>query len=98
VHKGAPTLIGSSKGEVWVNHHGTSALATAGTGDVLSGLIGGLLAQGASGLDAAGLGCFLQGRAGELATVAHGERGVIAGDVIANVGPAVLELEALAVK
>jgi len=56
VHKGAPTLIGSSSGYVWINHHGNSALATAGTGDVLTGLISGLLAQGEGPLDAACMG------------------------------------------
>jgi len=96
VHKGAPTVIASSDGEVWVNHHGNSALATAGTGDVLAGLVGGLLAQGANELDGACVGCFLHGRAGELASEDWGVRGVIASDLFYYLGASLLELEALA--
>ncbi|UCH84989.1 MAG: NAD(P)H-hydrate dehydratase [Candidatus Latescibacterota bacterium] len=96
VHKGAPTLISASSGHVWINHHGNSALATAGTGDVLTGLIGGLLAQGEDPLDAACMGCFLHGRAGEIASWDLGLRGVIAGDLISVIGEPMLELEATA--
>ncbi len=94
VHKGAPTLVSSTGGEVWINHHGNSALATAGTGDVLAGLIGGLLAQGADPLDAACAGCYIHGRAGEEAAFDVGVRGVIAGDLLDYVGLPILELEA----
>jgi NAD(P)H-hydrate epimerase len=96
VHKGAPTLIGAKSGLLWINHHGNSALATAGTGDVLTGLIGGLLAQGEDPLDAACMGCFLHGRAGEIASFEMGLRGVIAGDLISVIGEPMLELEATA--
>jgi NAD(P)H-hydrate epimerase len=98
VHKGAPTLIASSGGEVWVNYNGTSALATAGTGDVLTGLIGGLAAQGGSLVDAACAGCYLHGRAGEVAARVRGVRGVIAGDLLRYLGEPLLELEAAARK
>jgi NAD(P)H-hydrate epimerase len=94
VHKGAPTLVASAGGEVWVNYHGNSALATAGTGDVLTGLIGGLMAQGAPPVDAACAGCFLHGRAGEVAARIRGIRGVIAGDLLECLGEPILELEA----
>lgn len=93
VRKGAPALIASPKGEVWVNASGSSALATGGTGDVLTGLVGSLLAQGAEPLDAACVACFLHGRAGELAAVEKGVRGVIAGDLIPLLGPAMRFLE-----
>jgi hydroxyethylthiazole kinase-like uncharacterized protein yjeF len=96
VHKGAPTLIGSPGGEVWVNTHGTSALATAGTGDVLTGLIGGLAAQGGGPIDAASVGCYLHGRAGETAARVRGVRGVIAGDLLRYLGEPLIELEAAA--
>jgi NAD(P)H-hydrate epimerase len=96
VHKGGPTVIAAAQGEAWINHSGNSALASAGTGDVLSGLVGGLAAQGASGLDAACVACFLHGRAGERAAAVHGVRGVIAGDVMRHLGSAMIELEALA--
>ena len=64
----------------WLNRTGTSALATAGTGDVLTGMIATLLAQGLTPIDAARVGAFWHGRAGQLAAR---ERpiGVIAGDL-----------------
>jgi NAD(P)H-hydrate epimerase len=93
VHKGAPALIASAGGDVWVNHHGNSALATAGTGDVLAGLIGGLRAQGATELDAACVACFLHGRCAERAADQLGQRGVIAGDLLRFLGGAMQELE-----
>jgi hydroxyethylthiazole kinase-like uncharacterized protein yjeF len=95
VRKGAPTLVADPNGNVWINTSGSSALATGGTGDVLTGLIGSLLAQGASPIDAACIGCFLHGRAGELAAGKEGVRGVIAGDLIPLLGPAMRALEAL---
>jgi NAD(P)H-hydrate epimerase len=94
LHKGAPTLLASPGGEVWINQHGNSALATAGTGDVLTGLIGGMVAQGAEPLDAAAVGCYLHSRAAEEAAFDLGLRGVIAGDLLEYVGLPMLELEA----
>jgi hydroxyethylthiazole kinase-like uncharacterized protein yjeF len=101
IHKGAPSVISSPQGDVWVNHSGNSALATAGTGDVLAGLVGGFGAQIAdekdtAALDAACVACFLHGRAGERAAGMHGLRGVIAGDLMRHLGGALIELEALA--
>ena len=93
LRKGAPTLIATPGGEVWINASGNSALATAGTGDVLTGLIGSLLAQGAQPQDAACVACFLHGRAGELAAAEKGVRGVIAGDLIPLLGPAMRAIE-----
>ncbi|NTU72170.1 MAG: NAD(P)H-hydrate dehydratase, partial [Coriobacteriia bacterium] len=66
VLKGAGTII-SSAGRQVVNTSGTPALAAAGTGDVLSGVIGALLAQGLPALEAGALGAYLHGRAGESA-------------------------------
>ncbi len=97
VRKGAPTLIASPDGdEIWINASGSSALATVGTGDVLTGLLGSLIAQGASPMDAACIACFLHGRAGEMAAAEKSERGVIAGDLIPLLGPAMRGLEARA--
>ncbi len=95
VHKGAPTLVASSDGEVWINHHGHSALATAGTGDVLAGLVGGLRAQGGTELDAACVACYLHGRSAECAAAEWGVRGVLAGDLLKNLGRPMRELEAI---
>jgi NAD(P)H-hydrate epimerase len=77
--KGRSTLIADPR-RVHVNPTGTAALATAGTGDVLTGMIATLLAQGLEPIDAARVGAYWHGRAGRIA----GERrpvGVIAGDV-----------------
>jgi NAD(P)H-hydrate epimerase len=93
IHKSAPTLIASASGDVWVNYHGNSALASAGTGDVLTGLVGGLVAQGEDVLDAACIACFLHGRSGELASEALGLRGVIAGDLLEFLGEPIFEVE-----
>jgi hydroxyethylthiazole kinase-like uncharacterized protein yjeF len=96
VHKGAPSLLANADEGLWINTTGNSALATGGTGDVLTGLVGGLLAQGCTPMEAACVACFLHGRAGELAAEELGVRGVIAGDLHLYLGAAMLELEAVA--
>ena len=95
LHKGAPSLVAAPDGEVWINSGGSSALATAGSGDVLTGLVGSFLAQGHEALDAALLGTFLHGKAGEYAAMEMGVRGVVAGDLIWEVGQVLIELEDL---
>ena len=77
--KGRSTLIADEE-HVHVNPTGTPALATAGTGDVLTGIIATLLAQGLAPIDAARLGAFWHGRAGSVAAEQR-PVGVIAGDV-----------------
>jgi len=62
--KGSTTLVGSPDGHVWVNSADTPYLATAGSGDVLSGVIGALLAMGVEPTYAATAGAFLHGLAG----------------------------------
>ncbi len=80
--KGADTIVARPNGVVAVSPGSTPALATAGTGDVLSGLIGTLLAKGMDPFAAAALGAFAHGRAGIAAARHHGVDHVIAGDVI----------------
>ena len=63
--KGAYTVIGSPDAKIFINPTGNSALATAGSGDVLSGFIGGFLAQGLSPLNAALAGAYLHGLAAD---------------------------------
>ncbi len=86
--KGEVTLI-ASRDATHVNPTGTNALATAGTGDVLTGAIATLLAQGLSPLDAARAGAYWHGRAGHLAA-SHRPRGVMAHDVADALGEASL--------
>lgn len=82
VLKGHDTLVAAPDGAVAVSPGGTPALATAGTGDVLSGLIGALLAKGIDAFEAAALGTLAHVRAGFAAAGARGAEHVIAGDVI----------------
>ncbi len=85
VLKGDDTLIAEPGGRVAVSATGTPALATAGTGDVLTGVIAALLAQGLDGFTAAAAGVWLHGQAGRRAARAVGAvEGVIATDVIAE--------------
>ncbi len=93
VLKGALTVVALPDGRATVSPIVEPALATAGTGDVLSGLIVGLLAQGLPPEDAALLGVWLQGRAGELAADDLGPRSVLARDVLDALPDAILELE-----
>ena len=95
LHKGAPSLIADASEGLWINTSGSSALASGGTGDVLTGLVGGLLAQGAGPMDAACSASFVHGRSGEFAAEDLGVRGVIASDLLLYLGAAVLELEAV---
>ena len=75
--KGSPTVVADPRGEVRVVATGDARLATAGTGDVLSGVIGALLAQGLPALEAAAAGAWLHGRAASLGP----DRGLVAGDL-----------------
>jgi ADP-dependent NAD(P)H-hydrate dehydratase / NAD(P)H-hydrate epimerase len=82
VLKGAGTVIANPSGDVLINTTGNAGMGTGGTGDVLTGLITGLLAQGCAPFDAAALGVYVHGLAGDLAADAMTQRGMIAGDVI----------------
>ena len=92
VLKGAPTVVAAPDGRVSVNPTGGPALATAGTGDVLTGTLVALLAQGLSAYDAARLATYAHGRAGDLAERAQGHLGVTASDVIALLPQALREI------
>ncbi len=89
VLKGARTVTASPEGEVFVNSTGNCGMATAGTGDVLTGVIASFVAQGAKPLNAAILGTYIHGLAGDLAKNIFGEHGLIASDVTANIPAAI---------
>ncbi len=78
VLKDASTVTADPKGLTWINTSGSSAMAKGGSGDVLSGVIGGLLVQGMSRVEAAAWGVYLHGLAGEKAAKKQGERAVMA--------------------
>lgn len=82
VLKGSKTLIASPEGKVLVNFTGNPGMATGGTGDVLSGIIGSLVGQGVDALAAAALGVYFHGLAGDKAKERKGEMGLAAGDII----------------
>lgn len=81
VLKDARTVIANPEGKVYFNTTGNSALAKAGSGDVLSGAIGGFLAQGLNPYDAAVLGVFLHGLAGEIGSEKNGTASLLAGQI-----------------
>jgi NAD(P)H-hydrate epimerase len=93
VCKGAYSCITFPDGRVLFNSTGNPGMATAGSGDVLTGIILGLLAQNYSPEDATLLGVYLHGLAGDLAKTEFGEYSLIAGDLISNLGKAFLQLE-----
>ncbi len=82
VLKGAHTSIASDRGNVYFNSTGNPGMATAGSGDALTGILTGLLAQGYLSLDAALAGVFLHGLAGDLAVNDFGPEAMIASDLI----------------
>jgi NAD(P)H-hydrate epimerase len=83
VLKGQRTLLAFPDGNVWINPTGTPAMATGGSGDILTGLIAGLLAQFPNCRNAAvAAAVFLHGRCGELGAAAFGEKALIATDML----------------
>lgn len=82
VLKGAYTSITSAGGKSWFNTTGTPGMAKAGSGDVLTGLLSGLLAQGMPVTEAARYAVFLHGRMGEAAAHTHGLQAMNAGDLL----------------
>ncbi|MDI6839250.1 MAG: NAD(P)H-hydrate dehydratase [bacterium] len=91
VLKGAPTII-ASEGIGYLNPTGNSGLASAGSGDVLTGMIAGLLAQGLKPVNAARLGVYLHGLAGDIAAKKLTEYSMIASDVMNAIPEAIKEL------
>ncbi len=92
VLKGAGTIVAAPDGRMSVNPTGNAGLAHGGTGDVLCGLIGGLLAQGMAPYDAARAGAYLHGWAGERVSARRGQRGLLAGEVADELGSLWAEL------
>ena len=86
IAKDASSVIGNEKGEIYLNTSGCSALATAGSGDVLTGIIAGLLVHSIEPTLAAAMGAFIHGKVGELVGSKLGEAFVMATDLIDYIG------------
>jgi NAD(P)H-hydrate epimerase len=82
VLKGVPTVTAIDNGDVFLNSTGNPGMATAGSGDVLSGIIAGLWAQGLSTAEAAWAGVYLHGLSGDIVAGKIGERSLMANDII----------------
>lgn len=92
VLKGHHTFIATPSGKGYYNNTGNAGMATAGSGDVLTGILTGLLAQGYTSTEAAILGVYLHGLAGDVAAKKLSEEAMIAGDIIENIGEAFLRI------
>jgi NAD(P)H-hydrate epimerase len=88
--KGHPTLIATPKGETFINPTGNPGMASGGTGDVLTGMIGGLICQGFDILLSLQIAVYLHGKAGDEGAQTMGEKSLIATDIIEKI-PALLK-------
>ena len=93
VLKGHHTIVASPAGELFINANGNPGMATAGSGDVLSGIITGLMAQGLRATSAAVAGVYIHGRCGDRAAELTGQRGLVAGDLMEYLPGILSELE-----
>lgn len=92
VMKGHYTKVIRPDGKIFINMNGNSGMATAGSGDVLTGIIASLLAQGYNSCTAASVGVYVHGLAGDIARSVNGEEGLVAGDIADCVGKAFLRI------
>ena len=90
--KGAGTVIASPDGQVAINPTGNPGMAKGGSGDVLTGIVGALLARDVEAVAALRGGCYLHGLAGDVAARERGEHAMIAGDLIESLPAALREL------
>lgn len=93
VLKGRYSLIATPGGNVFINTTGNPGMATGGSGDVLTGIITGLLAQGLTPLDACMAGVGIHGLAGDMALETQSEQSLIASDLVRHLGRAFREVE-----
>ncbi len=92
VLKGHRTVVAAPDGRTYINKTGNVGMATAGSGDVLTGMISALLAQGVSGFEAAQWGVYLHGKAGDLAQRIKTKPALLATDIIEHIPSALREL------
>jgi NAD(P)H-hydrate epimerase len=92
--KGAATLITSPDDVLYLNHYPNDGMATAGSGDVLAGMIGGLMGQKMDSFQATLLGVYLHSLAGDFAAKEYGHRSMTAPDIIENISNAFKDIKA----
>ena len=92
VLKGHRTIVAAPDGETYINRTGNPAMATAGMGDALTGMIAGFMAQGMPPAIAAVAGVYCHGLAGDIAAKQFGDRGVVASDVIKSFPEAIRKI------
>ncbi|MEM7009473.1 MAG: NAD(P)H-hydrate dehydratase [Thermodesulfobacteriota bacterium] len=95
VLKGARSIISTPSGEIFINTTGNAGMANGGMGDVLTGIIGGLLAQRLAPSDACKLGVFAHGLSGDIVADENGETGIIATDVANKLPQALREINSM---
>jgi NAD(P)H-hydrate epimerase len=93
VLKGAKTVVSDPEGNIYINPTGNPGMASAGVGDVLTGMIGSFLAQRKEPLEAAKMGVYLHGLAGDLAAQEKGEEPLIASDILEKLPQAFRKLK-----
>ena len=93
VMKDATSLICGQSGNVLVNTYGNSGMATAGSGDVLAGIISGLMAQGRDPMNAASLGVLLHALSGDMAARKKSEYAILASDILDGMTDVLLNIE-----
>ncbi len=91
--KGARTVVAAPNGAIYINPTGNPGMASGGSGDVLTGMVASLIAQGLDPAWAAAAGAYIHGRAGDLAAREKGMMGLNAGDILSTVPAALRELE-----
>ncbi len=90
--KGAHSSIALPAGYCFFNSTGNPGMATAGSGDVLTGIVLAMMAQGYDAMEAATAGVFIHGLAGDIAAAEHGEYAVIASDIVNCIGKALVQI------
>ena len=90
--KGHYSFIACPDGKGYFNSTGNAGMATGGSGDVLTGMLTGLLSQGYEPEKAAVLGVYVHGKAGDIAAAKHSQEAMLAGDIIDNLGQAYIDI------